>query len=74
MPGINIDQEVGGTLAIQDTIKINGYLGAGWTYTAGTVDAGTSTVVVATAMTVNSGSMKFNNVILSSTGHWLRQG
>ena len=67
LPGIHIDQEVGGTLAIQDTIKINGYLGAGWTYTAGDVDAGTSTVVVATAMTVNSGSMAFNNVILDST-------
>ena len=67
LPGIHIDQEVGGTLAIQDTIKINGYLGAGWTYTNGTVDAGTSTVVVATAMTVNSGSMAFNNVILDST-------
>ena len=58
---------MGGTLAIQDTIKITGYLGAGWTYTAGTVDAGTSTVVVATAFTVNSGSMAFNNVILDST-------
>ena len=69
LPGIHIDQEVGGTLAIQDTIKITGYLGAGWTYTAGTVDAGTSTVVAATAFTVNSGSMAFNNVILdSSTG------
>ena len=67
LPGIHIDQEVGGTLAIQDTIKITGYLGAGWTYTNGTVDAGTSTVVVATAMTVNSGSMAFNNVILDST-------
>ena len=67
LPGINIDQQVGGTLAIQDTIKINGYLGAGWTYTAGAVDAGTSTAVFATALTVNSGSMAFNNVILDST-------
>ncbi len=69
LPGLNINKSGGGTLTIQDTIEIDGYLGSGWTYTAGTVDAGTSTVVFATATGVNSGSMKFNNVILdSSTG------
>ena len=69
LPGLDINKSGGGTLTIQDTIEIDGYNGSGWTYTAGTVDAATSTVVFATNTSVNSGSMSFNNVILdSSTG------
>jgi hypothetical protein len=40
-----------------------------WTYTAGTVDAGTSNVILASSdLSVNSGSMAFNDVTLSLGG------
>ena len=64
LPSLNINNSLGGTLTLQDTVEIEGYLGSGWVYTTGTVDAGTSTVVFATATTANSGSMAFNNVIV----------
>jgi hypothetical protein len=68
LPGVNINKSGGGTLTIQDTIEIDGYLGSGWTYTtAGDVIAGTSTVVFDTNTSVDSGSMKFNNVILNNS-------
>ena len=68
LPNININKIGGGTLTIQDTIQIDAYLGSGWTYTtAGDVVAGTSTVRFDQNTSVNSGSMKFNNVILNNS-------
>ena len=64
LPSLTIAKNGGTTLTIQDTIQIDGYLGSGWIYTSGDVVAGSSTVVFNTATTVNSGSMKFNNVTL----------
>ncbi|MBZ0167426.1 MAG: hypothetical protein K8I00_11525, partial [Candidatus Omnitrophica bacterium] len=58
LTGVSINK-TGGTLTIQDTINIDD---TGWTYTAGTVDAGTSTVVFTDTATVASGTMMFNNV------------
>jgi hypothetical protein len=63
VPGVSINKP-SGTLTIQDNIEIDG--SSGWTYTAGTVDAGTSTVVFAAGnKTVNSGAMSFNNVTIN---------
>ncbi|TPW13257.1 MAG: autotransporter-associated beta strand repeat-containing protein, partial [Halothiobacillaceae bacterium] len=52
-----------GTLTIQDTINVS----AGWSWTAGSVDAGTSTTVFAgdNGRTLNAGSMAFNNVTIN---------
>ncbi|MCM8795027.1 MAG: hypothetical protein NC819_04415 [Candidatus Omnitrophica bacterium] len=58
LPRVTINKS-SGILTIQDTIQIKG----NWTYTAGTVNAGSSTVEFLTnGLTVNSGSMSFNNV------------
>ena len=65
--GVDVNKS-GGTLTIKDTIRIDG-ANNGWTYTAGTVDAGTSTIVFsATTLDqyVNSGAMIFNNVMLAT--------
>ncbi len=60
LPRVTIDKSAG-TLTIQDTIEVTG----DWTYTAGTVNAGTSTVKFQTnSLTVNSGAMSFNHVTL----------
>ncbi len=62
LPKVTVNKS-GGTLTIQDTIGVTG----GWTYTAGTVDSGTSTVQFATsAQTVNSGAMSFKNVEIAT--------
>jgi len=51
----------GGTLTILDTIKIQQ---GGWTWAAGTVSAGASTVEFVTgSITIDSGSMEFGSVI-----------
>jgi hypothetical protein len=64
LPSVTINKP-SETLTIQDTIEISG----NWTHTAGTVDAGTSTVIFTTGgQTVSSGSMSFNNVSVSTGG------
>lgn len=68
LPGVTINK-ASGTLTIQDTINIGGT--AGWTYTAGTVDAGTSTVSftdTTATTTVSAGAMTFNNVNIAVGG------
>ncbi|MBZ0167602.1 MAG: hypothetical protein K8I00_12420, partial [Candidatus Omnitrophica bacterium] len=62
LPGVVINK-AGGTLTIQDTINIDA---VGWQYVAGTVDAGTSTVVLTDTATVASGAMSFNNVTINT--------
>ncbi|MEE9522615.1 MAG: hypothetical protein V3W05_07405, partial [candidate division NC10 bacterium] len=60
VPHVTINK-ASGTLTIQDTIEISG----NWTYTAGTVAAGTSMVVfdnVNQGQTVSAGTMFFNNL------------
>ncbi len=68
LPGVNINK-ASGTLTIQDTVNIGGT--TGWTYTAGTVDAGSSTVgftnTTATT-TVSAGATAFNNVNIAVSG------
>ena len=70
IPGVIINKP-SGTLTLQDTIRV--FSGGGWTWTAGTVDAGTSTVQFYASpgggapMTVNAGSMSFNNVAVDMT-------
>ncbi len=62
LPHVTINK-ASGTLTIQDIIEISG----DWTYTAGTVDAGTSTVAftnVNQGQTVNAGAMSFNNLTI----------
>lgn len=72
IPGLTINKP-SGTLMLQDTLVVLG--SAGWNWTAGTVNAGTSTVDFSAisgqglAMTVNAGSMAFNNVTLNM-GPW----
>jgi len=66
--GVKIDKATG-TLTIYDTLTIRG---GGWTWAQGTVDAGTSTVkFVTSTLTIDSGSMSFNDVIFDGTtfGH-----
>lgn len=60
MPNVTINK-ASGTLTIQDTIATSG----NWTYTAGTVNAGTSTVTftnVNQGQIVSAGAMSFNHV------------
>jgi hypothetical protein len=55
--------KTGGTLTIKDTVVVAG----NWTYMRGKVDAGTSTVEFGrNFVTVNSGAMKFSNVVWDS--------
>ena len=62
VPAVSINKP-SGTLTLQDTIVLNG--SAGWTYTAGTVDPGTSTVVFkGPGITVNAGSTSFYHVTI----------
>ena len=64
VPSVRINRTAG-TLTIQDTINVS----RDWTYMAGTVDAGTSTVAFSNtgppSVTVDSGAMAFNNVTLA---------
>jgi hypothetical protein len=65
LPGNIIINKGGGTLTIQDTIYVVvTNAGTCWTYTAGTVDAGSSTIIFAglASQTISSGAMSFNNV------------
>ena len=65
--GISINKSAG-TLTIQDTILIDGT--SDFTYSSGTVDAGTSTIVfTGNDKTVNAGTMVFNNVDLNMGGN-----
>lgn len=65
VPKVTIDKSAG-TLTLQDTIEVTG----NWTYTAGTVNAGTSTVKFQTdSLTVDSGTMSFNDVVLDMGGN-----
>jgi hypothetical protein len=60
IPAVCIDKS-GGKLTIQDLISISGDMG--WTYIAGNVDSGSSTIHVrGNAITFRSGSMAFNHV------------
>ena len=63
VPSVQINKTAG-SLTIQDTIKVDG----DWTYTAGTVNAGTSTVVFGNCgsphATVDAGAIAFNNVTI----------
>ncbi len=75
LPNVAINN-VGGTLTLQDTLEIPG----NWTYTAGTVAGGASTVrfVVGNATrTIDSGSMEFNDVDFNgddANGHYTITG
>ena len=64
VPSVQINKTAG-TLTIQDTINVS----RDWTFTAGTVDAGTSTVAFSStaspSVTVDSGAMAFNNVTIA---------
>jgi hypothetical protein len=65
LPNVTINKPAG-TLTIQGTIEVTG----NWTYTAGTVNAGTSTVIFdngTQGQTVNAGSMAFNNVTIDKS-------
>ncbi|GEM_PF-1840224 len=64
-PNIAINK-TGGTLTLEGTIET-----ADWTYTAGTVNAGTSTVRFDAFYphTISSGAMRFNDVELSNNGN-----
>jgi hypothetical protein len=65
LPNVTINKPAG-TLTIQGTIEVTG----NWTYTAGTVNAGTSTVIFdngTQGQTVNAGAMAFNNVTIDKS-------
>ena len=63
LPAIEINNS--GTLTIQDTIHMDD----NWVFTAGTVDAGTSTVIFDGSETsVTTGTMAFNNVTVNVGG------
>ncbi|MBU0766411.1 LamG domain-containing protein, partial [Patescibacteria group bacterium] len=68
VPAIAINKE-DGTLTIEDTINVNGYDRTSWTYTAGTVDAGTSKVQFVVGSTIDSGTMSFNDVVFNFGNH-----
>ena len=70
LPGVDINK-AGGTLTIQDTIEVAG-TGNGWTHTAGTVDAGTSTIVFGIGNKfVNATGMSFNDADVNIGGNTL---
>lgn len=65
VPSVVINKSTG-TLTIQDTINVI----SDWTYIAGTVDAGTSTVnFTGGSKTINPGSMSFNHVQFDTGGN-----
>ncbi|MEX1997858.1 MAG: beta-propeller fold lactonase family protein [Candidatus Andersenbacteria bacterium] len=66
LPDTEIDKS-GGTLTLTGTIRTIGQGAGAWTYTTGTLDAGTSTVVMNGAMTI-TGSHTLNNVSLLTSG------
>lgn len=66
LPDININK-ASGTLNLAGTIRTDGRGAGAWTYTAGTVNAGTSTVVWDGGMTV-TGSHTLNNLTFSDAG------
>ncbi|MCH7590898.1 hypothetical protein IIB34_07675, partial [PVC group bacterium] len=62
-PAVNINKS-SGTLTLASTIRT----GSDWTYTQGTVDAGSSTVVFADNNLSITGSMNFNHLTFDSGG------
>jgi CSLREA domain-containing protein len=69
VPAVQINKG-GGTLTIKDVISVGGF-GAieEWEHLAGTVDAGTSTILFDFGTkTITPGSMTFNNVIINTGG------
>jgi hypothetical protein len=61
-PVIEIDKP-SGTLTISNSIIAR----AGWIYTTGAVDAGTSTLIFDVSLTITPGSMVYNNVTFAGT-------